>query len=245
MLAAMPQPPLSALPALHDFWQRLQRQAVTDRSLTALTLLLLAEVVVMPPLIELGFVNRHVADLVFLGGLALGVWILADHTAPGRLFIATAFASGVLRLANVWLPDADLRGADAAFAAVNALALGWLTLAYTLAAGRINVHRVLGSIAAYLLVGIAFTQAHRLVAILADPGAYLVLGRPAAYSDLVPKLGYYSFVTLTSLGYGDITPAHPAARSLAVLQALVGVLYPTALLGWLVSLATRDPSRRD
>jgi hypothetical protein len=56
------------------------------------------------------------------------------------------------------------------------------------------------------------------------------------YAALVARLNYFSFVTLTSLGYGDITPVHAAARSLCILQVLIGVLYPVALLGWLVSL---------
>ncbi len=223
---------------LQGFWARLTRQSVTDRSLTVLTLLLLAEVVLVPPLEQLGLLNRHAADLVFVGMLMLGVWILADHTLPGRMFIWTALGSVVLRVANIWLPDTALRGADAGFAAINAAALAWLTMAYTLAAGRINVHRVLGAIAVFLLIGIAFTQLHRLVAVHA-PGAYLVLGVPVDYYQIAPALNYYSFVTLTSLGYGDITPAHPAARALAVLQALIGVLYPAALLGWLVSLVAR------
>lgn len=225
---------------LQRLWARLTRQAVTDRSLTALTLLLLAEVVLVPTLVEIGVFNRHVADAVFVGGLALGVWMLADHTLPGQLFIVTAFVTAALRIANVWLPDALLRTADAGFAAVNLGVLCWLTLAYTLAAGRINIHRVLGAIAAFLLIGLAFAQLHRLVAMHVD-GAYLILGQPAAYGEIVTRLGYYSFVTLTSLGYGDITPVHAAARALAVLEALIGVLYPVALLGWLVSVMTLQP----
>lgn len=216
-------------------FHRLTRQAVTDRSLSVLTLLLLAEVVLLPPLVEVGWLNRHLADAGFLAMLALGVWMLADHTLAGRWFIATAFGSGVIRIANLWLPDAELRSADALFAVVNLVVLGWLTLAYTLAAGRINVHRVLGAIAAFLLIGLAFAQAHRLVAIHVD-GAYLVIGQPVPYATLVPRLNYFSFVTLTTLGFGDITPVHAAARALTVLQSLIGVLYPVALLGWLVSL---------
>lgn len=225
-------------------WAQLTRQSVTDRSLTILTLLLLVDVVLVPPLVQLGLINRHAADLVFVGMLLLGVWILADHTLPGRMFIWTALATLVLRVGNIWLPDSALRGADAGFAAINAAALAWLTMAYTLAAGRINVHRVLGAVAVFLLIGIAFTQLHRLVAIHAN-GAYLVLGVPTDYRQIVPELNYYSFVTLTSLGYGDITPAHPAARALTVLQALIGVLYPAALLGWLVSLVARPTSATD
>lgn len=226
---------------LQGFWARLTRQSVTDRSLTVLTVLLLADVVLIPPVVQLGLVNRHAADLVFVGMLLLGVWILADHTLPGRMFIWTALATLVLRVANIWLPDTALRGADAGFAAINAAALAWLTMAYTLAAGRINVHRVLGAVAVFLLIGIAFTQLHRLVAVHAA-GAYLVLGVPADYHQIAPALNYYAFVTLTTLGYGDITPVHPVARALAVLAALIGMLYPVALLGWLVSLVSRPGS---
>ena len=43
-------------------------------------------------------------------------------------------------------------------------------------------------------------------------------------------LTYYSFVTLTTMGYGDIMPVHPLARALAVLEALTGQLYLTILL---------------
>ena len=49
---------------------------------------------------------------------------------------------------------------------------------------------------------------------------------------------YFSFVTLTTVGYGDVTPVHPVARSLAVAEALIGQLYPAILLARLVSLAT-------
>lgn len=224
------------LPIVQRVFRRLTRQAVTDRSLSVLTLLLLAEVVLLPPLVEVGWLNRHLADAGFLAMLALGVWMLSDHTLAGRWFIATAFGSLVIRVANLWLPDSELRGADAMFAMVNLMVLGWLTLAYTLAAGRINVHRVLGAIAAFLLIGLAFAQAHRLVAIYAGDGAYVMFGQPVDYAALVARLNYFSFVTLTSLGYGDITPVHAAARSLSILQVLIGVLYPVALLGWLVSL---------
>ena len=63
---------------------------------------------------------------------------------------------------------------------------------------------------------------------------------PADYEAVASRLNYFSFITLTSLGYGDITPVSPVARSLTVLEALVGVLYPAALLGWLVSLVARQ-----
>jgi voltage-gated potassium channel Kch len=49
-------------------------------------------------------------------------------------------------------------------------------------------------------------------------------------------LYYFSFVTLTTVGYGDILPVAPVARALATLEALVGQLYPAILIARLVSL---------
>ncbi len=53
---------------------------------------------------------------------------------------------------------------------------------------------------------------------------------------MVTRLQYFSFVALTSLGFGDITPAHPLARSVTVFETLLGVLYPAVLIGRLVTL---------
>jgi voltage-gated potassium channel Kch len=80
-----------------------------------------------------------------------------------------------------------------------------------------------------------FAQGFRLVAI-STPGAFLVSGAPADYDTIVPRLVYFSMVTLTTLGYGDITPVHPYARSLVMLESLFGVLYPVILISRLVSL---------
>jgi voltage-gated potassium channel Kch len=51
---------------------------------------------------------------------------------------------------------------------------------------------------------------------------------------------YFSFVTLTTVGYGDITPAILASRSMANLEALVGQLYPAILIARLVSMEFID-----
>ena len=48
---------------------------------------------------------------------------------------------------------------------------------------------------------------------------------------------YFSFITLTTVGYGDVRPVHPAVRSLAVAEALVGQLYLAILIGSLVGMA--------
>jgi voltage-gated potassium channel Kch len=54
--------------------------------------------------------------------------------------------------------------------------------------------------------------------------------------DPETRLIYFSFATLTTVGYGDITPVHPIARSLAMLEALIGQLFPVILIARLVSM---------
>ena len=53
---------------------------------------------------------------------------------------------------------------------------------------------------------------------------------------LQPKLVYFSFVTLTTTGYGDFTPVNPVARALSNLESLVGQLYPVVLIARLVAM---------
>jgi voltage-gated potassium channel Kch len=59
-------------------------------------------------------------------------------------------------------------------------------------------------------------------------------------NNFVGNLIYFSFVTLTTTGYGDIVPIHPYARSLANIEAVIGQLYPATLLARLVTLELKS-----
>jgi hypothetical protein len=77
------------------------------------------------------------------------------------------------------------------------------------------------------------------------------IGRPAGFSpswviplrfgavdvdQLTSKLVYFSYATLTTVGFGDVTPLHPFARSLAIAEAMVGQFFPAILIGALVAM---------
>jgi hypothetical protein len=100
--------------------------------------------------------------------------------------------------------------------------------------GEINIHRIQGAVAVYLLLGVIWAGCYRLV-IEIDPTAFNL---PTAADDgsLMSKLVYFSFVTLTTVGYGDITAVATPARSLAMLEALTGQLFPAVLIARLVSM---------
>lgn len=104
--------------------------------------------------------------------------------------------------------------------------------------GRFSGHRIQGAVGLYLNIGMLFTFLHRLVAELA-PGAYANLPDPETGAAFRAAAVYFSFSTLTSVGYGDIVPIHPFARSLATLEAMLGQLLPATLLARVVTLAMR------
>jgi hypothetical protein len=104
---------------------------------------------------------------------------------------------------------------------------------------RVTLDEILGGVIVYLLIGVVWGQLHHALE-LANPGAYL-LGDVAlaatssgADGDLVLTFLYYSFTTLTTLGYGDIRPVTHAARMLSTGEALIGQLYVAILIARLV-----------
>lgn len=93
---------------------------------------------------------------------------------------------------------------------------------------------IAGSVCAYLLLGLAWAYIFALLAAL-NPDALKNFPAPRSSEDLGPFI-YFSLITLTTLGYGDIVPATAPARALAAFEAVTGQLYLTVLVARLVGL---------
>ncbi len=101
--------------------------------------------------------------------------------------------------------------------------------------GSITVHKVIGSILAYMLVGNVWAQIFQFLYIHV-PGS---LQMPESLSSAAVSQSvflYFSYTTLTTTGYGDILPVHSIARTLVIIEQLIGVLYPVVLIGRLVGM---------
>jgi hypothetical protein len=71
-------------------------------------------------------------------------------------------------------------------------------------------------------------------------GSFHFVSAPVDIDQLTSSLIYFSFATLTTVGFGDITPLNPFARSLAIAEAVVGQLFPAILIGALVAMAMQS-----
>jgi len=112
-----------------------------------------------------------------------------------------------------------------------------ITLERTLRPGRINGYRVLGGIAGYLLIGLTWTFAYQLLLQPAPSAIHFPTGVAESLPRQPSHLIYFSFTTLTTVGFGDVYPVAPAARALTVAEALVGQLYIAILIASLVGMA--------
>jgi voltage-gated potassium channel len=150
-----------------------------------------------------------------------------------RFLLIALVASSVLHELGLW--------AYASFMNLLLMFLFFAGAAYhsslqVLFSGRVDSNIIVGSIAIFLLLGLIWATLY-LIAMEFSSGAFN--GMPAKnWVENFPVACYFSFVTLTTLGYGEISPAQPFSRVLVYLEAITGVFYMTVVVASLVGART-------
>jgi Ion channel len=116
-------------------------------------------------------------------------------------------------------------------------------LRFILRAPSVNTEVLCASISVYMMLGLVWAMAYWLVDRL-TPGGAFSFNTNAGPRSIEGLTGlYFSFVTLSTLGYGDITPASTGARWLAAMEAMTGLLYVAVLIARLVALYSSPKSQ--
>jgi hypothetical protein len=115
-------------------------------------------------------------------------------------------------------------------------------LRFVLRAPSVNTEVLCGSISAYLMLGLMWTLAYWLVDQLTPGGAFSFNTNAGTRSINGFNGFYFSFITLSTVGFGDITPVSRMARWLAAMEAMTGLLYVAVLIARLVSLYSAPKS---
>jgi Ion channel len=215
------------------------RRVYTDRLLTLLTVVLMLAMFVFAPLQAVGiFVFQGFAIAALLAIIG-SMFVISDHPAALAVMFVCLTANIVVFVLRLYYPPWPYN--------LYVLASAWLAIAVTLGAvvaqavfrrGRITYHRIVGAILLYLLIAVLFGTLFIFVG-LSIPDAI----KGITFEDnaaLANSVFYLSFVTLTSTGYGDIVPVHPIARTLCILETVIGQLYPATLLARIVTLEMRQ-----
>ena len=204
-----------------------------DAGMTLLLVVLVATIFLFPVVAPaFGDRSRAAFDVVYVLALLAGAFAIGEHRGAATLAAALALAAMAAAWLPLPLPEGMRRvGHQLASLATIALIAGVIGMR-VFGAGRITTDRVLGAVALYLLLGLVWGNAYEIAA-LVDPKAF---SAPADDTRGPERWFYFSFVTLTTVGYGDVTPLSSAARVLAIGEALVGQLYPAVVLARLVTL---------
>lgn len=225
---------------MRRIWTAFLRFWESDQGLSVFLLILLALIFLLPAAGLVDDFGRLLIDATFTLLMVAGVASVSKQ----RFALVTVSIVAIVGLAIRWFgrmsPSTTVEVATAVSALAGIALLAVVVLIQVFRAGTVNRHRILGAIAVYLLLGLAWGQAYYALSLL-DAQAFTPT---ATITDNPLEWVYYSFVTLTTVGYGDITPVAPLARSLAILEALTGQLYPAILLARLVALEVSAPTNR-
>lgn len=179
---------------------------------------------------------RGIMTYAFIGTLLIGVWSLSASRKTyiaGWVLVVLIVVVGVLE--SIWQ-----------FGYFLELTVYWLfcllsvvfSLRRVIFSSVMNTNRIVGAICVYMLLGMFWAILYYAIYSL-NPAAFngvgpLVLESGESNKQLLFNFIYYSFVTLTTLGYGDLTPVSGIARALSYLEAITGVMYTAVLVAALV-----------
>lgn len=221
---------------------------IREDSFFTLLIALVLMLVLIPMLQPLPLLTSAIASFVLVAGLLA---VFHDRTFRAVVIGALVLCLPLRWAAQFeghrfpWLILSSHVSLGATFAVLEAF-----VLARVLTHSRVTRQTVLGAICGYLMIGFVFAFVYAGLTFVM-PDAIAVGGQPLDSEQVtnldkhVSELAYFSFITLATVGYGDIVPVSPLARSLAVVEALLGQLYLAAFVARLVgAMATPSPKAR-
>ena len=188
--------------------------------------------------------TAKIVENVALGAaMVLGAWSLSKER---KFFL---IAASITSIAVICSLIAFLTGNELAiFLVLTLQILFWLMAAWfvgrhVLAPGPVDINRIAGGICIYMIAAVVWAFAYILVYHFV-PGAFNGL-ESVPFEGQLSEMLYFSYVTLTTLGYGDVTPAHPVTRWMAQFEAVFGQLYIAILIASLVGMWIASATRSD
>jgi voltage-gated potassium channel len=208
---------------------------------TALLIVIVAMMLVVPLIArdELALFSMKVAvSIILVFGIYVGRRLRRD--------LIVGAALGIPVLVGRWLPQysTDIR----MFLAIDILTATFLLyitimiLSQVLSARRVTLDTIAGAMCSYCLIGLAWAFVYRAMfvvnphAFVFAPGSFHIFENNSLSEPQLMNFAYYSFATLTTTGFGDVTPAVGVSRAVSVLEAVAGQFFLAILIARLVSL---------
>ncbi|WP_226996515.1 potassium channel family protein [Thalassotalea crassostreae] len=165
--------------------------------------------------------------------LLVAVWGAEDESFLFRKNMVFPIAIILTASFSYYLDNLDLNYAHLILLLIFFIITAKQTAVQVLFTGEVDGNKILGAICLFMLFGMIWALLYTLLHLGFD-GAFTGIKDSRNWFDLLPDYVYFSFVTLTTLGYGDISPTMPLTRFLVYMQAMVGQFYIAILVASLV-----------
>lgn len=165
--------------------------------------------------------------------LIVAVWGVESTNFILRRKLLFPIAILIVSVTSNWLDDAGFDQFYLLFLLSFFISTAYKTAKQVLFTGEIDGNKILGAICLYLLMGLIWAVVYTLLQ-LDFPSSFQTMPQNSQWFMLFPDFVYFSFVTMTTLGFGDISPNLPVARFLVYLEAIVGQFYLAILVASLV-----------
>jgi len=176
---------------------------------------------------------QHLMQSTTVITLLVAVWGVDSERLILRKALIFPVAIVAVALLTFWLDSTGFDHIHLFLLLIFFITTAQKTAKQVLFTGEIDGNKILGAICLYLLMGLIWAILYTLMQ-LSFVDAFQNLGDNTEWFTLFPDFIYFSFVTLTTLGFGDISPVQPVARFLVYLEAIVGQFYLAILVASLV-----------
>jgi hypothetical protein len=196
-------------------------------------------------LVFVPILQRFVAVRIFIDIFLTAIFISMVYTfSYNKVHVIAGVFLAVVMLASLWLQYLDpnkwiLPIGMLAGVIFIAMVIGGI-IGLIIKSEEVCRETIYAAILMYLLAALMWAFIYTFLE-LVDPASFNVeLNRSRGY---LPVFQYYSFVTITTLGYGDITPITDVAKAFSILEAVIGQLYLVVAVAWLVGMHVSSKSR--
>lgn len=215
---------------IEQFW-------AMEQSFTVLLLLLVVDIFGVVPFMHERDLGRIVFAIFYF--LLISTGIVSVTQAQRRIIIVFfGLATLVFLCSEIFFQGLWVKILSDLFYVVYCVVLASVVLVKTFAGGHFSRQRIVGAISVYLLVSVVFSLLYHVVFLIYGNSAFKGLRTFERYEFM-----YFSLSTLTTVGYGDISPSVIVARTLSNIEGLLGQLYPAILIARLVSMELISSSK--
>jgi len=201
--------------------------------------LILGTIVLVPILQR--FANLRIFLDIFITAIYISMVYIVSHKKR-HLYIGTLFA--MVMLIVLWLQYFYQNNLVIAIGRISGILLFIMVitiiLAFIFKSEEVTIEVIYAAILVYLLMALMWSFVYILLELIDSASFNVTLSPDQSYQM---RFIYYSFVTITTLGYGDITPTTELASSFSILEAVVGQLYLVVVVAWLVGMHVSSKSR--